>query len=199
MLLHTDCGSVKRSHPGSWKPASQRFSISLGQTMERPAQHPYLTTGNRSLWQRGKRDPTHKRFIIWTCQQKTAVQGKHGKVHQIWMCYTNPFTSIEIWAGFEVSHSYPFGPIWLCHCSQMVWRRMRSCGCGRVGGGLSFLLTELFLSARAREKGTGQCTGPWPLESTLSSLCVSQFSVSTAAGSLLSGAASCCPPPTWSP
>lgn len=43
------------------------------------------------------------------------------------------------------------------------------------GGGLSFLLTELFLSARAREKATAQRTGPWPLESTLSWLCVSWF------------------------
>lgn len=36
---------------------------------------------------------------------KTAVQSEHGKVHQTWMCYTNPFTSTETWAAFEVSHS----------------------------------------------------------------------------------------------
>lgn len=51
------------------------------------------------------------------------------------MCYTNPFTSAETWAGFEVSHSYQFGPIWLCNCSQMGWRCMRSSGSKRGGRG----------------------------------------------------------------
>lgn len=120
--------STSATHPGSWKLASQRFSICSGlpQVMEWSVQHPYPTTRNRTREQGGKRGPTHKRFIIWTCQQKRAVWSEHGKVHQIWMCYTNPFTAAETWAGFEVSHSYPFGPIWLCHCSQTVWRCMRS-------------------------------------------------------------------------
>lgn len=49
------------------------------------------------------------------------------------MCYTNPFTGPETWAGFEVSHSYPFCLILLCQRSQVAPRRMWS---GR--GELSF-------------------------------------------------------------
>lgn len=42
------------------------------------------------------------------------------------MCYTNPFTGPETWAGFEVSHSYPFCLILLCQRSQAAPRRMWS-------------------------------------------------------------------------
>lgn len=49
---------------------------------------------------------------------KRAVQGNMGKSIKKWMCYTNPFTDPEIWAGFEVSHSYPFCLISLCRGSQ---------------------------------------------------------------------------------
>lgn len=41
-----------------------------------------------------------------------------GKSIKKWMCYTNPFTDPETWAGFEVSHSYPFCLISLCQGSQ---------------------------------------------------------------------------------
>ncbi len=68
----------------------------------------------------------HKRFIIWTRQQQKSCLGEHGKVHQKWMCYTNPFTGPETWAGFEVSHSYPFCLILLCQRSQAAPRRMWS-------------------------------------------------------------------------
>lgn len=87
------------TYPGAWKPASQRFSISEGQMMKWSALHPYSATRNWTHEQGGvsrvgvgKGDPTYKRFIISTCQQKKrAVRRKHGKIHQIWMCYTNPF------------------------------------------------------------------------------------------------------------
>lgn len=152
----------------------------------------------------GKRDPTHKRFIIWTCQQKRAVQSEHGKVHQIWMCYTNPFTFTETWAGFEVSHSYPFGPIWLCHCSQMVWRRMRSSDSrGENYLFIASVALACWLSSSFLTGLVGECraqhAGPWPRESTLFMLCLNQSSVSTAASNLLGGDASCCRPPTWPP
>lgn len=41
-----------------------------------------------------------------------------GKSIKKWMCYTNPFTDPETWAGFEVSHSYPFCLISLCQGPQ---------------------------------------------------------------------------------
>lgn len=153
-----------------------------------------------------KRDSTHKRFIIWTCQQKRVVQSEHGKVHQFWMCYTNPFTFTETWAGFEVSHSYPFGPIWLCHCSQMVWRCMRSSNrrvVVVVGNYLFIAPVALacWLRGSFLPRLVGECraqhAGPWPQESTLFMLCVNRSSVSTGAGNLPGGDASCCWPPTW--
>lgn len=49
-----------------------------------------------------------------------------GKSINSWMCYTNPFTGPETWAGFEVSHSYPFCLICLCQRAQTARRRMRS-------------------------------------------------------------------------
>lgn len=152
----------------------------------------------------GKRDPTHKRFIIWTCQQKRAVQSEHGKVHQFWMCYTNPFTFAETWAGFEVSHSYPFGPIWLCHCSQMVSRRMRSSDSrGENYLFIASVALACWLSCSFLTGLVGECraqhASPWPRESTLLMLCVNQSSVSTAASNLLGGDASSCRPPIRPP
>lgn len=136
-----------------------------------------LPSDRDSTQERGGREPRHKRFIIWTCQQKRTVWTQHGKVHQSWMCYTNPFTFAETWAGFEVSHSYPFGPIWPCHHSQMVWRRMRSSGAGggRGEGGIIFSSLQwpfprwlsLSFLPRLLAECRGQHAGPRPLENTL--------------------------------
>lgn len=41
-----------------------------------------------------------------------------GKSIKKWMCYINPFRDPETWAGFEVSHSYPFCLISLCRGLQ---------------------------------------------------------------------------------
>lgn len=134
--------------------------------MEWSAQHLHPATRDRTQ-ERGGREPRHKRFIIWTCQQKRTVWTEHGKVHRFWMCYTNPFTLAETWAGFEVSHSYPFGPIWPCHHSRMVWRCMRSSDPGGGRGELSFHrcsgpcpLTEPVLSPQAGRRVQGRGRGP---------------------------------------
>lgn len=169
--------------------------------MEWSAQHLYPTTRDRTQ-ERGGREPRHKRFIIWTCQQKRTVWTEHGKVHQFWMCYTNPFTFAETWAGFEVSHSYPFGPIWPCHHSQMVWRRMRSSDTGGGGGGNYLFIAPvalarwLSLSFLPRLVGEyrGQYAGPRCLENTL--LCAMVLSQHNSRQSVWWG---CCQPPTWAP
>lgn len=132
----------------------------------------------------GKRARQHKRFIIWTRQQKKGCPGEHGKVHHIWMCYTNPFTDPETWAGFEVSHSYPFCLIWLCQRTQTVWRRMRS-----VLGELSFHRpTEWVQRADWAALSLLPAVGPG-----LFTLCVQPSSINTsllAFPGLLSGAVS---------
>lgn len=90
------------------------------------------------------------------------------------------FTSAETWAGFEVSHSYPFGPIQPCHCSQMVWRRMRSSG-KRGGGGIIFSslhwnltcwLSSSILPLAPAEECRAQHAGAWLQETTFFMLCV---------------------------
>lgn len=53
--------SSRTTHPGSWKPASQRFSISMAQTKEWSAQHPYLATRNWTLEHGGKKGLQHIR------------------------------------------------------------------------------------------------------------------------------------------
>lgn len=149
----------------------------------------------------GKEDPAYKRFIISTCQQKKRpVRSKHGKIHQIWMCYTNPFhvrRNMSRFWSFPLISFWPnpaMSPLTNGLTPHEVQRQKRR------GWNYLFitpvephLLTELFHSPPGPvEECRAQHAGPWLRESCFSCFVLKGSSVSTAAGALHRGAAECC-------
>lgn len=156
--------------------------------MKWSAPHPYPTTRNWTHEQGGrwaggweKRIPRIRDSLFQHVNKKKGLSGANmGKSIKSECVIQILFTSAETWAGFEVSHSYPFGPIRPCHRSQMVWRRMRSSG-RRGGGGIIFSslqwnltcwLSSSILPPGPVEECRAQHAGPWLRESTLFMLCV---------------------------
>lgn len=62
-----------------------------------------------------------------------------GKSIKKWMCYTNPFTDPETWAGFEVSHSYPFCLISLCQGLQTAPALHEVCAGGIIFSSIEWI------------------------------------------------------------
>lgn len=176
--------------------------------MKWSAPHPYPTTRNWTHEQGGrwaggweKRIPRIRDSLFQHVNKKKGLSGANmGKSIKYECVIQILFTSAETWAGFEVSHSYPFGPIRPCHRSQMVWRRMRSSG-RRGGGGIIFSSLQWNLTCwlsssilpPARSRSAGPSTRALGSGSPrFSCFVLKGSSVSTAAGALLRGAAECC-------
>lgn len=183
--------SSRTTHPGSWKPASQWFSINMGQTKEWSAQHPYLATRNWILEHGGKGALRIRDSLLEDVNKNGCPEWTWESPSDLNVLYK----SFHVHRNMSSFWSFPlksFAAVRLSRCSQMVWRCMWSRGC--CGGGRIIFsshgdlspLTDLYLFFQ-EPSGTSEPThsGPGPQESPLFTLCVQKFSVSTSAFNLL--------------
>lgn len=174
--------------------------------MEWSAQHPYLTTRNRTHEQEGKGDHTHNRFIIWTCQQKGLSglnMGKSIKTECVIQILSHPQKYEQVLKFPTHILSAQSGSVTAHKWFDAAW------GPGAGGGwGCWIIFSSLqwpwpadwaipfSLGQSGSAKPTVRAFGPG--NPCFFILCLLQFSVNTTAGNLVGGAASCLWLHTWS-
>lgn len=171
--------------------------------MEWSTQHPCWTTRNRTQVQGGKRDPTHKRVIIWTRQQKGVSglhMGKSIKSECVIQIHSRLQKHEQVLKFPTHINSAQSGSVTAHKWVDAAWGPAAVKG---GEGGLSFhrssgpgLLTELFHSPWDRQGVL--CLPIWVLAAGNPHfscfVCGSPQSAQQQAVSQSRGAVSCCPP-----
>lgn len=173
--------------------------------MEWSTQHPCWTTRNRTQVQGGKRDPTHKRVIIWTRQQKGVSglhMGKSIKSECVIQIHSRLQKHEQVLKFPTHINSAQSGSVTAHKWVDAAWGPAAVKG---GGGGIIFSSLQwpwpadwaVPFSLGPSGSAVPAHMGPCSRESTLFMLCVWQSSVSTAAGGQ-SVQRSCELLPTWS-